>query len=199
MKKLAIAALAVATSFSATAVLAGDANPNHAVFVNVTAGSSHFRGAPISDKNDQAYSLSAGYRWAVAPSFGVGVEAGYALLGTVHDDGLFEGYIGYNDRMRTNAITLGANLRYTFADNFYLSGRAGAARLKYDVNYRTGSLSDRVKVSRNGYYLGLGFGYDISRNIGVGVQYDNYRATNDQTFAKHANYGVISLNAEVRF
>jgi OmpA-OmpF porin, OOP family len=189
MNKLALAAISAAVSLVTTAALAADASYADNFFVNANAGNSHLSSAPLSNKNAPAYGINFGYRWADT----FGVEAGYSLLGTAKNKLPTD---AFEARLRTNAITLGVNGKYHFSDGIYLSARGGIARLNYNLSNSEGL---QYQLGRNGYYAGLGMGYDFTPNFGMGVQYDNYRATSGKIFDGHANLGVLSANAEYRF
>jgi OmpA-OmpF porin, OOP family len=189
MNKLALAVITATVSLVATASLAADVSRADNFFVNANVGNSHLSGSPISNKNASAYGINAGYRWADT----YGVEAGYSFLGTAKHKVPAD---AFESRLRNRAITLGANGKYHFSDDIYLSARGGIARLNYSASNNKGMQS---QIGRNGYYAGVGMGYDFSANFGAGLQYDNYRATSGRLFAGHANLSVLSANAEYRF
>ena len=98
-------------------------------FINGSVGQSDYSKS-IYDDTDTAYNVNLGYRWALSPSFALGIEAGAANLGTWSPkDSAIAANPGISLRdSELKGWTLGANAHYNFTDNWYLSGRAGLFR-----------------------------------------------------------------------
>lgn len=174
-----------------------------AFFINGDLGQSHFHDSGFTDKTDTSSALRAGYRWN-SDRFAFGVEAGYVNLGTAKSTALE--YTPYKETfdVKGKGPLAGVNARYTFADNIYLSGRAGWFRSKFDVR-TTSALVEPVQTFSNSYqgdgsYAGVGAGYNITPNFGLGVAFDDYHGRariNDIKVGE--SVGVFSGVAELRF
>ncbi|HEX7348736.1 MAG TPA: outer membrane beta-barrel protein [Rhodanobacteraceae bacterium] len=193
-----VLALAAAGIFAATPAFAQDANPGGAdsgFFINGSVGHSYF-GSGQNSGSDTAYALNGGYRWTLAPGFALGPEVGYNDLGNVTLSNLLSSSpVIAPGKASLHGWTVGANAKYNFTPNWYASARVGL----YAWNGKGMSSDiDPVDVHRNadGYYGGVGVGYDFSRAFGVGLGYDYYRAKKDNL---NLSTGVLGVNAEVRF
>lgn len=189
---------ATALASAVLALPAAHAADNSGFFVNGNIGQSNFDKRGYDD-NDTAYGVNAGYRWALAPNFLLGVEGGYADLGSFDPKHSVTG-IGKAELKGWNA---GVNAHWNLTDNWYLSGRAGYFRgdLKggyvtaYDPTTSVYTVS-RIDDNSNKWYAGAGFGYDFSNNVSVGLNYDYYKASKG---GLEVNPGVVSVSAEYRF
>jgi OOP family OmpA-OmpF porin/outer membrane immunogenic protein len=139
------------------------------------------------------YSLFGGYRWKLGPNLALGLEAGYADLGNFKLQNTFNG-----DKIDQTSTTqalrgrlVGANGRINLATQWYLSARGGFFHANgsnhiYDkVDQNLGEFTT-AKAGRNGWYAGVGTGWDIDQHWGVGLSYDYY----------HANAGRVRLGAD---
>ncbi|GAA0718714.1 porin family protein [Dokdonella soli] len=191
--KNAVLAIALATA-GLIALPAAHAADNSGFFVNGNIGQSNLSKGAYDD-NDTGYAANVGYRWAVAPNLLLGVEGGYADLGSVSPKSAFNG-AGLGDAS-IKGWTLGANGHFNVTDNWYVSGRAGFFRADLKGGYLgAAGLPVRVDDSSNKWYAGAGFGYDFSNNLSVGLNYDYYKADkNGVSF----NPDLVSVSAEYRF
>lgn len=191
--------LAIAAVFAATPVFAQDATnttgADSGFFVNGNAGHSYF-GSGRNSGSDTGYQIDGGYRWALAPGFALGPEIGYNDLGNVRLKNVFNSQpVVANNKASLHGWTVGANAKYNFTPNWYVSGRTGLYAWNGD-----GMTRDITPISTgrsgDGYYGGVGVGYDFSRAFGVGVGYDYYRAKKNDI---NLSTGLLSAQAEVRF
>ena len=174
-----------------------------AFFINCNVGQSHYHDGGFTDNSDTSSALRVGYRWN-NDNFAFGVEAGYVNLGTATDNSLQTTAYKESFDVKGKGPLAGVNARYTFANNIYLSGRAGWFRSKFDVK-TTSALVEPVQTFSNDYqgngaYAGVGVGYNITPNFSVGVAFDDYhgRANLDGTKVGES-VGVFSGMAELRF
>ncbi|MGH8190558.1 MAG: outer membrane beta-barrel protein [Rhodanobacteraceae bacterium] len=190
--------LAIAAVFAAAPVFAQDTTTpgtDSGFFVNGSVGHSYF-GSGRNSGNDVGYAVNGGYRWAVAPNFAIGPEIGYNDLGNVTLKNVFNNNpVVAPGKASLHGWTVGGNAKYNFTPNWYVSGRAGL----YAWNGR-GASNDLFPVSESrsadGYYGGVGVGYDFSRQFGVGVGYNYYRANKGDL---NLSTAVLGVNGEVRF
>ena len=195
-------ALAALAGLAAIPVASHAADDQDGFFVNGSIGRTELDKG-IYDDTDTGYIVNLGYRWAVAPNFALGAEAGYTDLGKWSGDLTLLSDPPDGGPLRASALkgwTVGANAHWNFTDHWYLSGRAGLFRANLQGEYLTvasGSV-DRVRVddTSNKWYAGAGVGYDFTRNFGVGISYDYYRA--DRNGPKF-DPGLVSVTAEARF
>lgn len=152
---------------SGGAVAAQGAHP----FLRVEAGRSDQSasingfGGSLSD-NDNAYSLRGGYFFN--PNFAV--EAFYSNLYDKSEN---------NASLKGTAVGLGIVGKYNFApdqNGFFIDGRTGFAWGKIDA--QVGSINDD-SLSSVKPYAGLGGGYDFNDNMGVSLNWDYLKASDD--------------------
>lgn len=198
MKKLiSITVLGLALSGLSAGVMAQDSYGSNGEggYVGVKIGQSHWR-ANGDSSNETGYGVQGGYRFALAPNQSIGPELGYIDFGDVKRSDDFS-----RSSLRGKALTLGAAYRYSFMGTpVYVAARAGYERAYerarvtvYDVG------SARVSDHSNGYYAGLGVGYDLTSNSSLVASYDYHRANDVFDGNDHINNGVASLGYEYRF
>ncbi|GGA34353.1 outer membrane beta-barrel protein [Dyella nitratireducens] len=204
MRKLAAIAMALALGTASSVALADDGN----FFVNANAGASQydtknpFSGVPGNSfsKTGKAGALRAGYRWNSVVDYGV--EVGYGFLGNeVARLGSDTGYARLQDQ--TRGWLLGGNLNYNIDEHWYVDARAGwiRARSLYEVRMLTdvAHLSSRDAVTNTGEYFGFGGGYNVNKNLSLGLAYDTYRVPVNEYNERNTRVGMYSLQAEYRF
>lgn len=148
-----------------------DANHDHSVFQNVRFG----------------------WRWDGI----VGPEIGYAYLGRIKN------VFNNGDELSSNnrAATIGINAKYNFYQNWFVTGHTGYLRSQQHNSFTdyAADLGAKDTNWNNGWYAGAGIGYDVTKNVSVGVNYDNYRLDDPQPFRNHTNVGAYSASVEFRF
>lgn len=191
--------LAIAAAFAAAPVFAQDTTyatgADSGFFVNGNVGHSYF-GSGRNDGSDTGYQISGGYRWALGNGFALGPEVGYNDLGNIRLKNVFNSNpVVAPGKASLHGWTVGANAKYNFDPNWYVSARTGlygwnGSGLNRDI------APIRVHRDGDGYYGGVGVGYDFSRKFGVGIGYDYYRAKKHDI---NLSTGLLSAQAEVRF
>ncbi|MGC1548879.1 MAG: outer membrane beta-barrel protein [Rhodanobacter sp.] len=200
MNKLLLlaAAMAVATPMASMASQSDspfgsniDTNQLDNFFVAGNLGTSQYRDATASNspryRDDLTHSsgvfqnLRFGWRWNGI----VGPEIGYAYFGKGKKD------YSVPDRtysVQPKALTVGVNGKYNFYGDWFVTGHAGWLRSRTTVACTTsfipcgpdhvyglpGGPSVSNTSNRNGWYGGLGVGYDVTPHVSVGLNYDNY-------------------------
>lgn len=136
------------------------------------------------DGRKTGYGLVGGYRWKVAPSWGVGIEGGYADLGNLVVRNAFNSD-PVNQREDTNALRgwlVGANARVNVNPAWYIGARGGYFRASdNNVDYYNSvgqnlGLESGGSDGRNSWYAGIGTGWNATENFSVGLHYDYFRA-----------------------
>jgi OmpA-OmpF porin, OOP family len=161
-----LGALLAASSFAARA---GDAEPDH-MFVNAGAGITHSNVAGFTDKTSWGYDFNFGYRWRDT----WGIEGGYVDLGEPQVKAFYGGN-PFKLNFHVTGWTLGANGRWTFADNWHASARLGAFFSKSKLS-AGGYLTGADSATDTNLYVGAGIGYDFSSRLSFGLNIDRYRA-----------------------
>lgn len=162
------------------------------------------------------YGLEGGYRWKAGPDLGLGVEVGYVDLGNYRVSNLFNSN-AINQSSSVNALRgwmAGVNGRINLVRGWYLSAHGGYFRpnnynhvYPYNVGSTLGTLTT-ARAGHDGWYGGVGTGWDVNDHFGIGVQYDYFHANagrivDPATGAVAADLkrstGIASIKAEYRF
>jgi len=218
MKKILTVALGAALAIASVSAAAADANG--AFFVNAGVGQAQYHvghtdglGYKLDDK-DTAGALRFGYAWKVGNGFDLGVESGYANLGKLvakYHAQSEDASVIVNEKadIEASGWMLGGNGKYTFSNEWFVSARAGWFRSTGDATYRYEEIyADAPDYSEyasgnadgDGWYGGVGVGYNFARNFSLGLNYDNYHGKAETGLGDvDANIGVYTLTAEYRF
>lgn len=210
MKKILTVALGAALVVASASAAAADANG--AFFINAGVGQAQYHvghtdglGYKLDDK-DTAGALRFGYAWNVANGFDLGVEGGYADLGKMVSK-YNDGTVFAKSDVGIHGWLLGGNGKYHFDRNWYVSARAGWFRSEerakaFAGDAKTGATLSyaRLDGEADGWYGGVGVGYDFAPNFSMGLNYDNYHAkAKIGDFTEDGNLGTYTLSAEFRF
>jgi OmpA-OmpF porin, OOP family len=231
MKKLLLAAIALslpaATFASGTDSTYGgniDTNQLDNFFVSAGLGESRYRDATASNlpsyrddlnhNNGVFQNLRFGWRWDGI----IGPEIGYSYFGKVKRD--------YQEPDRVysiqpKALTAGLNGKYNIYHGLFITAHGGWMRSRTNVGCTVTyipcdpdhvfGLSGGPSVSntsdRNGWYGGIGVGYDVTHNVSVGINYDDYNLrydavdnpTEDSDTKAKRNIAAYSASVEYRF
>lgn len=190
--------LAAALAVVAAAPFAAQADENNNqldnFYVAGNLGQSNYRLGGFSDKNDVFQNVRFGWRWNGI----VGAEIGYAYLGKAKTD---IGSSTFSTKSRVGEI--GLTGKYNFYQNWFVTGHGGYLRSRGTDEADMGDASFRQHSWNNGWYAGAGVGYDITKNVALGINYDNYhvkygRAGADEPQA-NTNVAAYSASVEVKF
>ena len=168
---------------------------NDGWFINGNVGQASLNHGPYDDSST-GYGINGGYRWAVNPSVALGAEVGYNDLGNIHARNIFNSSpVIERGKSQLHGWTAGANARFDLSRDWYLSGRAGVYSwtghgLSNEVNPVRKSLDD------TSWYAGAGVGYNLNRNLSVGLNYDYFDA---QRRNVDLSTDMVSVSAEYRF
>lgn len=206
MKSYLIAA--ISGMLVATSATAGASDTKGAFFVNAGVGQGQYHvgrtdgGYFKFDDKDTAAALRFGYAWRVANGLEFGTEGGYAGLGKMTAD-LKYGPVAHAEQNLKGWIA-GLNGKYTVADKWYVQARGGWLRWEDKINARmfdpfTNTTSyGSGKSHGDGWYGGIGVGYDFARNFSMGLNYDNYHVKG-HAYGGALNIGTYMVSAEFRF
>jgi OmpA-OmpF porin, OOP family len=149
----------------------------------------------ITHRDSVFQNVRFGWRWNGI----IGAEIGYAYLGRRKSQGPFA-----ETSVNARAATIGINAKYNFYDAFFVTAHAGylrSQRINTDTNYLLDDSSRRTSWN-NGVYGGVGLGYDVTRNVSLALNYDNYRLQYnhpDDLFRDRVNVAAYSVSVEYRF
>ena len=188
------AALAVA-ALSPFAAKADETNQLDNFFVAGNLGQSNYRMGGVSDKTDVFQNVRFGWRWNGI----VGAEIGYAYLGKVKNDFNFG-----NSWAKPRVAQIGVTAKYNFHDGWFVTGHGGYLRSRTNSGLTVrGDDVFTQKSWNNGWYAGAGVGYDVTRNVSLALNYDNYHVKNGRGGSDqpqtNANVAAYSASVEYRF
>lgn len=206
-KRILMAGVAVALAATSGTSLAAD-TIGGSFFINGNLGQSQYRVSKNdwTHRSDTAVALRFGYVWYNTVDFGV--EAGFVNLGKLqyrYDDGAYK----TARNLKIRGALVGVNGKYRFAGDWYVSAHGGWFGSRSAFNARESYRSDSwwrysAHSTGNGWYAGVGAGYDLTPNVSLGVNYDNYHVKSkfhfygwDQTVS--GSVGMYSAFAEYRF
>ena len=198
MNKTLLAIAITAAGLTALPVTSHAAQDNAGLFINGNVGQSSVNKG-VYDDNDTAYGFNAGYRWALAPNFALGLEGGYTDLGKWSPKSSAISSLPPGEFLKDAKLsgwTAGINAHLNLTDNWYLSGRTGLFRADLKGDQLVAGLPVYTQGTSNSGYAGAGFGYDFSNNFSVGLNYDYYKA--DKNGLKF-DPRLVSVSAEARF
>ncbi len=163
MKKYAIA---LATVLAATLSTSASAGGYAGLGGGVTHGNLDCKGAPNCDTSGTGLKLYGGYKF----KSGAAVEAGYLNFGKVSASGRVSG----DDialTAKSDAFTIGG--AFFFEENKWtFVARGGVAAIKAKVDARFNSDVGSDSETNASPYVGLGVGYQLTRNITLGLDAD---------------------------
>ncbi|MFC4763493.1 outer membrane beta-barrel protein [Dyella koreensis] len=196
MNKTLLSAVLAVAALSPFAAKADDASSNQLnnFFVTGNLGQSNYRVGGISDKSDVFQSVRFGWRWNNI----VGAEAGFTSLGQAKDK-IGNATIG----VQPKAVLLGVNAKYDFYGPWFVSGHAGYLRSRSVGSVTVGDVRQTERSWNNGWYGGVGVGYNVTQNVALAINYDNYhvkygRGGSNQS-QTNANVAAYSASVEYRF
>lgn len=160
-------------------------------FINGGIGQANVDKGAYND-NDTGYNVNIGYRWAFSPNVALGVEGGYMDLGSFSPKVAYSGF----PKAKFDGWTAGVNGHFNINPQWYFSGRAGMFRADVKGALATTTTPVYVDSTSTQYYAGVGFGYDFSNNLSLGLNYDHYRVKKSG-FSMSPD--LVSVNAEYRF
>jgi OmpA-OmpF porin, OOP family len=204
----AVAALALSPVLSQTAhaddasttpVYGANINPNWQdnFFAAGNLGQSDARAGGFDHKNSVFQNVRFGWRWNGI----VGPEIGYVYLGRPKTTVLGNDSLS----VKPQAATVGVNAKYNFYQSWFVTAHAGYLRSRTEAAYSFGDAQYRDKTWNNGLYAGLGVGYDVTKNVSLALNYDDYRIqTGNQTDTNllgrtRTNIAAYSASLEYRF
>lgn len=206
-KRLIAIGLALALGGLSTSAFAANAGDPGQFYIGANVGQAKWDVDHSSDikldDSDTAASVRFGYVWHWDVDFAV--EGGYTDLGEISAD-WGDPYDTYHQTIKGHEVFAGVKVKYGFAQNWYVSGRAGIAQGKFESsttyvytdsnNQPSGSGYSRYDETKTGWYAGVGIGYDFSRHFSLGLAYDYHHNKMDDV---DMNVGTVTIGAEYRF
>ena len=216
MNKLALSAAVAALALSpvlSQAAHADDSTPTYGAnvnpnwqdnfFVDGQLGQTQARTSLLDHNNSVFQNVRFGWRWNGI----VGPEIGYAYLGRPKAD--VTALVGQDASMsaKPRALTIGVNAKYNVYENWFVTAHAGYLRSKTKFDLVSGGNGANYTTYNNGVYAGLRVGYDLTKNVSVGLNYDNYRINSGNSTSEQyvgvgrnrTNVAAYSASVEYRF
>jgi OOP family OmpA-OmpF porin len=194
MHKPLLAAVLAVAAVSPFAAKADESNQLDNFFVAGNLGQSNYRIGGISDKSDVFQNVRFGWRWNGL----VGAEVGYAYLGQAKNTTDFA-----TAYAKPRVAQLGVTAKYNFYNNWYVTGHGGYLRSRTTAGVTVGDVSASQRSWNNGWYAGAGVGYDVTKNVSLALNYDNYHVKYGRAGASESqvntNVAAYSASVEYRF
>jgi OOP family OmpA-OmpF porin len=191
----AVLAVAALSPFAAKADDAAGSNQLNNFFVTGNLGQSNYRVAALTDKSDVFQSIRFGWRWNNI----VGAEVGFTSLG----QGKFDAGNNITASTQPKAVILGVNAKYDFYGPWFVSGHGGYLRSRTTGSITYGDSRWSEKSWNNGWYAGVGVGYNVTDNVALALNYDNYHVKYGRGGSDYkqtnANVAAYSASIEYRF
>ncbi|MBD8898588.1 outer membrane beta-barrel protein [Rhodanobacter sp. DHG33] len=171
----------------------GNPDPLQNFYVAGNLGQTQNRNSDFGHDNSVFQNVRFGWRW----NDYVGPEVGYVYLGrpkNVTD--------GVETNLKSRAATVGVNGKYDIGGSpWFVTGHAGYMRSTSYMGETYGDAESREKSWNNGWFAGAGVGYDVTRNVSLAVNYDNYRLQYGRptTGQQRSNVAAFSGSLEYRF
>lgn len=189
------------------------------LFVHANAGMSHTSAnyGPRDDKSDHSLGFLLGYRWSLADTYAMGIEAGYSRLGNFGSSDISPQTLplggtgtsvtfpaGSSWRLRARATLLGATMKWNVSGPWTILAHAGAlhSRATVDEEFDFSGLSRtrHTVTTHGGIYAGIGFGYDVTTHLTFALNADAYKIKLENGFVvgQHTSY-IRTLGASVEY
>lgn len=203
MKKILGAALVAALALGSSVACAADSYG----FVNVSVGQAVYHEGRTDglgyklDEKDTTGAVRVGAAWHGPVDFGV--EAGYVDLGDAvakYDEGDYHEH----DTLNAKGWLLGVNATHRFEAPWFIQVRGGwfHSTLDEKYSYKSPTYTEygSGSASGDGWYAGIGGGYDFTQNFSLGLNYDNYHAVAKVDGDKlSGNISTFTVQLEYRF
>jgi OOP family OmpA-OmpF porin len=186
------AAMASALSLSAPAS-AGFFDFTLAPFIGASAGqATHDMACPAGstcDNTDTAWKIYGG----LEVNEYIAMEVGYADLGEVKVSGTPSG------TAEVNGMTIQVIGTYALNPSFSLIGRGGMNILNLEKNGSIAGASNNVGDTDVAWSLGLGGQYNLSKSVGLRVEWERYFKVGDQDTTGETDVDLISAGVVFKF
>lgn len=152
------------------------------------------------DGSDVAGAVRAGAIWPGTVAWGI--ETGYVDLGQVSEQYVVN-LVNVTNEAHVRGALFGGNATYRFDAPWYLCARGGWLHSWTDLHASASGpyvTAASTTASGNGWYLGVGGGYDISERASVGLHYDFYHLKASSSGADVSGHvGTLMVQLEYRY
>ncbi|PNS08777.1 outer membrane beta-barrel protein [Solilutibacter silvestris] len=192
-----------AQSESTTATSDSNSGESGQAFIRSELGKTQLKQAGADNKiKDTSGNIRGGYMF----NHNIGVEGFY---GRYYDK--TDKHPGYDGNTKLDGVGAGVVGKVRVGDQardtgFYASGRTGMMRSSYKQSISADNNGTTTEFSRTSHsnqpYYGVGVGYDISRNTGVGVNYDYFQGKSRSPVTgnkENFNARTVGVDLEHRF
>ncbi len=186
-----IATIVLFSALSTTAMAEG-------LFVSADVGKSTAKDACSSFTSIGASCSDSGtaYRFGGGLQFtpNLGVEASYGVMAKVTASGS-----GGNVEYKPKILQVSATGTFPIAASFSLIGKVGLARTTVDLNATSGIGSYSSSATTTKLAWGLGAQFDLSKNLGIRAQYEDFGDVGDANTTGTAKISMISAGVVMKF
>lgn len=189
------AAMASALSLS-TPASAGFFDFTLAPFIGASAGQSTIDAFDVScpagftcDDTDTAWKIYGG----LEVNEYISMEVGYADLGEARISGATSG------TARVNGMTIQVVGTYALNPSFSLIGRGGMNILNLEINETTDGVHSNKGDTDVAWSLGLGAQYNLSKSVGLRMEWERYFKVGDPDITDEADVDLISAGVVFKF
>ena len=189
------AAMASALSLS-TPASAGFFDFTLAPFIGASAGQSTIDAFDVAcpagftcDDTDTAWKIYGG----LEVNEYISMEVGYADLGEAKISGATSG------TAEVNGMTIQVVGTYALNPSFSLIGRGGMNVLNLEINETTGGVHSNKGDTDVAWSLGLGAQYNLSKSVGLRMEWERYFEVGDPDTTGEADVDLISAGVVFKF
>jgi OOP family OmpA-OmpF porin/outer membrane immunogenic protein len=199
MKAIILGGASVVLLAMSSVALAADGG----AFIGGNVGRAHNTLNPLTRKTDTSWGMTTGYRWTVAKDVAIGPELGYMHLG----QSKFSSHEGdFHDvlKVKVKGPMLGVNATFNLGSSgLYVMAHTGLFNSRTSFSFRQSEAGTtlekgRSRSTKSNWYAGVGLGYDFSPSLGIGLNYNHFRAETVRGDTGHFALNVVSLSAEYR-
>jgi OOP family OmpA-OmpF porin len=162
-------------------------------------GHSGFR----ADEKDTAWKIFAGYKF----------NRNFALEGGWHSLGEWSASTTITSVFGTPVTPVGSKAEFKtqqvfdiaavgilpVSNEFSVFGKLGLYTAKTEVRFSIGTISDSANARNENLLLGLGLGYDFSKNVGARLEWEHFRQVGDKDKTFEGDVNVFTLGIVYSF
>jgi len=179
---LALSGLLAATQAAAQAFVGGSIGQSD-ISDDITAGLIDANQAV--DGKGTAFKIFGGYMF----NQHFGVEGAYVSLGDVSYSGSFQGAAVTGGKVEVSGFNVAALGSYPVTEQFSVFGKIGLFIWDAEANDTTGGVPFSGKTDGTDISVGVGVGYDFTRNLGVRAEWERFKL--DDADANLISVGLV--------
>jgi OOP family OmpA-OmpF porin len=151
------------------------------------------------DSTDTAWKVFGGYQFNKY----FGVEGGYNRLGRFSANSVVAGGSGSGTWEANRTWTLAGTGTLPITDQLSLTGKAGAAYSKAELDYSATGAGGTFGISQSASHtepvVGLGLKYDLDRHLALRGEWEHFKDVGDTATTGQSDINVWSASLQYRF